>query len=277
MSFQDEVINLNPGCFYGHIVRRRDVCGFTLSESRYAPGTKISAHSHSRAYLCILLNGSYCEEYDRRDRYCSASTVIFHPAGEVHSDHLLSAGGTIFRFEIGREWLNTTRGDSRSWDEPLELAGGSVACLATRLYAEFTRMDVFSPLVIQGMVLEILGRTARQTQRTEDGRPVWLKRVTEFLHECPPEELTVAKVADSATLHIVHLARVFRRLCGCSVGEYIRQLRIEYAAHELRSSQRTLADIAAGAGFSDQSHFCRTFKLSTGATPAQYRRFFQPR
>jgi AraC-like DNA-binding protein len=49
-------------------------------------------------------------------------------------------------------------------------------------------------------------------------------------------------------------------------------LRIDRAIQELRSTDKRLADIAGDAGFSDQSHFCRTFKLSTGLTPGQYRK-----
>jgi AraC family transcriptional regulator len=32
-----------------------------------------------------------------------------------------------------------------------------------------------------------------------------------------------------------------------------------------------LAHVALAAGFSDHSHFCRTFKRATGMTPRQYR------
>ena len=269
--------HLKPGYFYGHIVRRHEVSGFILSESRYAPGTKISPHSHAHAYLCILLDGGYREVFNGVERCCVPSTLIFHPAGEVHSDHFLGAGGTIFRFEIGREWLHIAAEEKVRWDERWELRGGPIAWLATRLYTEFNRLDAFSHLVIQGMVLEILGQTGRHAERTESRQPAWLKRVTDFLHECPPEELTVAAVAGEAGVHVTHLARVFRQFCSCSVGEYIRNLRIEYATRELRSSRRALADIAAAAGFSDQSHFCRSFKQATGTTPAEYRGFFEPR
>ena len=54
-------------------------------------------------------------------------------------------------------------------------------------------------------------------------------------------------------------------------GEYIRQLRVEYACRQLSSSSTALAEIASAAGFSDQSHFSRTFKRQIGMTPSQYR------
>ena len=45
------------------------------------------------------------------------------------------------------------------------------------------------------------------------------------------------------------------------------------ARHQLSERHRPLSQIAAEAGFADQSHFTRTFKRFTGLTPRQYRTF----
>ena len=75
-------------------------------------------------------------------------------------------------------------------------------------------------------------------------------------------------------MHPVHLAREFRRFQRCTIGEYIRQLRIERACRQLHASDEPLATIASAVGFSDQSHFSRTFKRLIGMTPAGYRATF---
>nr|MDQ5836012.1 helix-turn-helix domain-containing protein [Acidobacteriota bacterium] len=41
---------------------------------------------------------------------------------------------------------------------------------------------------------------------------------------------------------------------------------------ELADPEKTLAEIAAAAGFYDQSHFANAFKRHTGFTPAEFRR-----
>jgi AraC family transcriptional regulator len=51
----------------------------------------------------------------------------------------------------------------------------------------------------------------------------------------------------------------------------VRQLRIEYACHELAASDTPIVQIALAAGFCDQSHFTRTFKRLIGVAPSQYR------
>jgi AraC family transcriptional regulator len=255
--------------FFGEQVKVRDLGGFVLSESVYVAGEHISRHSHSCPYLSILIQGSYREACESQTRHCEPSTVIFHPAGEAHADRFLGHGGRIFRFEI----RNSSRIADAALTTPFEFAGGPVARLATRLYAEFNQIDRYSSLVMEGLVLEILGRAARDILPRRGGRaPSWLRQVEELLRENTYDNLTLDSIARVAGVHAVHLARVFRRFHGCTVGEYVRRLRIDRAIQELRSTDKTLADIAGDAGFSDQSHFCRTFKLSTGLTPGQYRK-----
>ena len=58
---------------------------------------------------------------------------------------------------------------------------------------------------------------------------------------------------------------------------YVRHIRIEFARRELASPGSRLGDIAAAAGFCDQSHFSRLFKRYTGLTPAEYRLALQTR
>ena len=54
-------------------------------------------------------------------------------------------------------------------------------------------------------------------------------------------------------------------------GAYIRRLRIVWAAHQLATSDVPIASIAALAGFADQSHFTRSFRICNGVTPAVFR------
>jgi AraC family transcriptional regulator len=72
-------------------------------------------------------------------------------------------------------------------------------------------------------------------------------------------------------VHPVHLARSFRRTYNTTFSGYVREMRVEYARVQLVSTAAPLGDIAIASGFCDQSHFCRTFKLATGLSPAEYR------
>ena len=86
------------------------------------------------------------------------------------------------------------------------------------------------------------------------------------------ERFTLDEMALEADVHPVHLARAFRSTYGASPGEYLRQLRVDWAADQLRETSRSLAEIALEAGFSDQSHFTRVFRATYGLPPGAWRR-----
>src|SRR5262249_52461237 len=98
-----------------------------------------------------------------------------------------------------------------------------------------------------------------------------LSRVIAFLDEHFVDSPSLSEVARAAEVHPVHLARTFRRHYRCTVGEYLRQLRVTFACRQLTQGSRPLVEIALAAGFSDQSQFSRTFKRAMGLTPAAFR------
>jgi AraC family transcriptional regulator len=75
-------------------------------------------------------------------------------------------------------------------------------------------------------------------------------------------------------VHPTTLARAYRRAYGCTVGERVRSLRLDYAARRLLDGGRPLSDVALDAGFYDQSHFTRAFQRQFRMTPLQYRRHY---
>jgi AraC family transcriptional regulator len=95
--------------------------------------------------------------------------------------------------------------------------------------------------------------------------------VRAILHESFREPVSLALLADSAQVHETHLARAFRKRHGCTVGEYLRRLRVDAAAAGLEQSERPVSEIAAECGFYDQAHLCRVFKRTYGVSPTEYR------
>ena len=263
---------LAPGYLYGDSLRSRKVAGFDLSERIYPPGFKTPRHSHRRALFCFVIQGDYTETYGTRTRECKSSSLLFHPAGEQHAEHFHASGGRSFIIEIEQPWLERVREQCTIEDRSADFSGGESELRGRKLYKEFALTDGASKLVIEGLMLEMVGEASRRGPVDAVGRrPRWLRQAKELLSERFAERLTLADVAQTVGVHPVHLAQTFHKSYRCTVGDYVRQLRIEYACHELATSELPIVTIALAAGFCDQSHFTRTFKRCVGVSPSHYR------
>jgi AraC family transcriptional regulator len=150
--------------------------------------------------------------------------------------------------------------------------GGLVSAIAWRVYDEIRRMDATAPLAIEGLLLELVASASRLRERNgSSGRPRWLEEARDRIHVELGARPSLSGLADSVGVHPVTLARAFRRAFGCTVGEYVRSLRIERAALQLADTDLSLAEIALAAGFSDQSHFSNLFRRHTGLSPFRFR------
>jgi len=268
---------LPSGHFLGQTLKARDLLGFRLTEAVYYPGQKLPRHSHESAKYCFVLAGSFSETVGKHERARQPLSLSFQPSDTAHEE-THNAPGHHFLIEVGSHSLDRAREYSAILDRPVDLTGGMAIRLATQLYDEFLHVDALSPLAIEGLILELLAETSRRELGAADRRPPrWLEQVTGMLRDRFAENPTMRDLAAAANVHTVHLARVFRKFHGCTVGDYIRQLRIEYASRRLLTTDESLVEIALAAGFSDQSHFSRTFKSHTRMQPSEFRAIFRQR
>jgi AraC family transcriptional regulator len=218
------------------------------------------------------LRGAYTERYGDRTRSCAPSTLVFHPPAEEHEDLFHQDGGRLFRIEIEPVRLGWIQQHTSLSQHPADFRGGRLAFLATRLYREFCQEDPAAALAMEGLFLEMLAEAARSSTPAPPAHaPRWLGRVKELLHQRFSESLTLRTIAESVSVHPVHLVRTFRRFQQSTIGDYLRRLRVEFAGRQLAATDAPLAAVALASGFADQSHFTKTFKRLTGLTPAQYR------
>ena len=275
-------LNLPPGRFYGDTLASYDTDNLRLSETVYLLHCKLRRHSHENPYFKFILHGTYSENFGGKTRESRKSMLTFHPAGEAHSQCFDRTDVKLFRIELNPPMLARYTAVFESIKfEPAVFEGGTVCRLAANLYYEFRRLDEVSPLVIEGLVLEILGEAVRsqtQSSRKEIIFPSrWLKQAREFLNAQFTENLTLSQIAAAVGVHPVHLAREFRRAYGCTIGDYVRRLRVEFACREMIKPDASLAEISVVCGFHDQSHFTKIFKRVMNTTPASYRAGFVKR
>jgi AraC family transcriptional regulator len=99
-----------------------------------------------------------------------------------------------------------------------------------------------------------------------------LRRVRVYIDDHIGERISLSELARQAGVSRFHFARQFRLSTGESPMEYLRRVRIERSKSILQTRVTTIAEVAAGLGFSDQSHFTRIFGRLVGVSPGSFAR-----
>ena len=85
-------------------------------------------------------------------------------------------------------------------------------------------------------------------------KPITLKSTAEHLHLSPE-----------------YLSYLFSKTCGCTFKEYLIDYRISYAMELLKSTDNSITEICFLSGYSNLSHFLKSFKNIVKKTPSEYR------
>ena len=219
----------------------------------------------------LVLQGAITEIRGDDTSTYGASMLLFRRANEPHSYVVSKAGATCLVVDVEPAWIGRAREHAPVLAQSAAFRGGFIIHLAHRLHGEFRLRDEVSRLAIESIALGVLAEASRRVARpAARPAPAWLQQARALVERHFAEPLPLSVVAGRVGVHPVHLARSFRRVYRTTFGGYVRQLRIEFARAELAGSA-ALSDIAAAAGFCDQSHFSRSFKQYTGLTPAEYR------
>ncbi|WP_168120824.1 AraC family transcriptional regulator [Paenibacillus sp. HB172176] len=103
-----------------------------------------------------------------------------------------------------------------------------------------------------------------------------IAKAVAFIEGNMQRPLTIEEIASHAAFSPYHFARMFKRMTGYTVQEYVVKQRITRVKHLLSNSELSLSDIAGRSGFCDQSHMGKVFKRIERMTPAQYRHAVSP-
>jgi AraC family transcriptional regulator len=99
-----------------------------------------------------------------------------------------------------------------------------------------------------------------------------LDRVVEYMDANLTRAVSLADLAEAASLSPTHFARRFKATTGAAPHQHIMRLRLQRAQRLLRETPRSIAQVAFECGFAHQGHLTRVFAKLAGITPAAFRR-----
>jgi AraC family transcriptional regulator len=253
-------------------VHQLRLSALTLTETLHAPGSRIPSHIHDTPSICLTLAGEAVEIVDDTRIVARPGGVIMRGARVKHANEFGAVPHRSFMIELDKKWLGTCRHLLRLFEGYQYFPSGPVSALALRICHESRVKDTVAPIIVEGLMLEMLGHASRSLVKPPARLPHWLTQARDLLHGRFNDSLNLIEIANTVGVHPTHLARSFKKHYQMTVGEYLRRLRLDWATRQLSETEDSIAEIASAAGFYDQSHFSHLFKEHTGFTPAEFRK-----
>lgn len=155
-------------------------------------------------------------------------------------------------------------------DPPLSSVDVGLRQLGRRAATRLDRILRGLPVPEADYVLP-LGVVCRASTDTLAIRDAEIALAVRFIREHASGPLRVTDVVRAVELDRRTLERRFARALGRSPAEYLRRHRVETAAVLLRSTLRSVGEVASATGFRLPQHLAAAFKALRGQTPSDYR------
>jgi AraC family transcriptional regulator len=163
-------------------------------------------------------------------------------------------------------------------DQRIGCHDGTVLGIATVLRRAHVTGGALSDVAASTLAHRLVGHLlhryagARDTGRRAGGLAgATVDRVTELVEARLPEVLTLDDLAAVARLSPYHFSRAFRASTGLAPYAFVTARRMDRARLLLGTTGRTVEEVAAGVGFTNLSHFRRTFRRHHGVPPSAAR------
>ncbi|HHY98183.1 MAG TPA: helix-turn-helix domain-containing protein [Firmicutes bacterium] len=97
-------------------------------------------------------------------------------------------------------------------------------------------------------------------------------KAIQYMKENLSSRLTIEDVAGAVNISPSYLSHLFKEEMGCSIMDYLTQLRLEEAKRLLLDPCFNVASVSEMVGYSDPANFSKAFKKAEGITPSIYKR-----
>ncbi|OLN29582.1 PocR ligand-binding domain-containing protein [Desulfosporosinus metallidurans] len=98
-----------------------------------------------------------------------------------------------------------------------------------------------------------------------------IQKAAEYIRKNYRNKLTIDDIAQEVYLSSCYVSRIFKQGLGCTLMEYLTQIRVEEAKTLLKNPKYNVMQVAEDSGFEDPGYFTRVFKKLEGITPSRYK------
>lgn len=104
-----------------------------------------------------------------------------------------------------------------------------------------------------------------------------LKSLAAYIGDHYADQLSIEMLSRIACMGTTKLKRCFKTYFGCTIADYIGQVRINQAEHLLAYTDLPVGEVAKAVGYTAAGHFAELFRKTKGTLPLEYRKMMQER
>lgn len=223
--------------------------------------SQVAEHAHDWPVLSLYVLGGYRSRTEIGEHYVCGPSAVLYRGGARHTNTISPHGFEQVQIEFDPAWL---RFPGLARVPVIHLAGGRIGAAARALvHACGNAVDE------ERLAMASRRFLALALQQPPISRPPWIDQLTRRLRQNPG--MRVHDAARALDRHPSWLGTAYRQVVGEGILETAARLRVECAARLLRETESSYCQIAADAGFCDQSHMNRNFRRIIHRLPSAVR------
>jgi len=156
-----------------------------------------------------------------------------------------------------------------------------IRSIISKLDEEWTQRSEGYQLAIKALLMYLLALLYRHyTSKDELGDDIKqfhfaygrIREVVAYLHQHFTEEIELSHLSKIASMNKSYFSSYFKTVMNKTVTSYVESLRLQEACRLIRTTQKTLTEIALASGFNSVSYFNRAFSKNYSLSPSAYRK-----
>ena len=250
-------------------------------------------HYHEEIELIYCLRGSGTISFDGTDYKITPNDIAVILPNQIHAitsiDEPFEYFNILFKFSmleperedhfIFQQYFAPFMSGNKSVPPLLKKDSSTCMELSCHVLPLIQNRKSDTVLTIKAHLYAIMDCFNRIATSTSSGQQTsYNHKARTFLHTVIPylnthysERISIAHISMLCGYSESHFMKLFRDLTGTSFSQYLIHFRLEKAAYLLRSTQKSILEIATLCGFSNASYFTRAFERQYGTKPSVYR------
>lgn len=256
------------------------LCRYVKSETEY-----LCPHYHNYYELFVVIRGTLLHIANNTKQQLSQGDMLFIRDFDIHNyQNITKEGFTFLNIAFTKETLdslNAYLGDAFPKDILLSEKMPPHIRLTEndtqKLFNSATTINAISDanlrkLNMRVLLADIFTKYFMNTTEKPSDIPLWLEMMYEKMKKTQNFTGGIEKMCEISGRTREHIARSMKKHYGISPLEYINELKLNYAANLLMSSNLSIAEICFECGFQNLSWFYSLFNDKYGMTPSKYKK-----